>query len=62
MNDKIRIFKLREDAEFYGYQVEGVYQEYHPQKEGFVEMTYDEALFEADEVYKRLHSVEELVL
>ena len=52
MNDKIRIFKLREDAEFYGYQVECVYQEYHPQKEGFVEMTYDEALFEADEVIK----------
>lgn len=38
----------------YGYKVGGVYQEFHPSKEGFVPMTFEEANFFANEVLNRI--------
>lgn len=36
------------------YKVGSVYQEYHPDKEGFEPMTYEEASFLAKVIYERL--------
>lgn len=38
----------------WAYKVGGVYQEYHPDKEGFQPMTYQEACDKALEIYNRI--------
>lgn len=48
---EIEIFKTHEG---YGYKVGQVYQEFHPDKEGFISMTYEEAQIKALEVKNRL--------
>ena len=51
MELSIHIFEINNA---WAYQVGGVYQEFHPDKEGFVPMTYEEACAKAFEIYQRI--------
>jgi hypothetical protein len=50
---KIEIFKTENG---YGYKVGGIYQEYDPDLDGFVEMTEERALECANVIFERLQS------